>query len=124
MIKIICSICGKEYHYSRSKGHTLTKCGSCRTILARKRLKRLGLDFLGEKCSRCGYDKCEASLLFHHKNPKTKKFSLGSGKVLGWERFKEELKKCIILCWNCHMELHYPDSQTYLPTVGKPSDTR
>jgi predicted HNH restriction endonuclease len=65
---------------------------------------------LGGKCSICGYNKNYAALTFHHKNPKNKGFQLDirslSNRKQMW--INSELKKCILVCNNCHAELHYP----------------
>jgi 5-methylcytosine-specific restriction endonuclease McrA len=73
----------------------------------RKRLKRKVLDYLGGKCSNCGYDKCTRALSVHHKNPAEKEFGLSeAGMDKSWERIQREADKCILICANCHMELH------------------
>ncbi len=58
-------------------------------------------------CAICGYNKCINSLDFHHANPNDKKFQIGK-RTLGWSPNKlvDELNKCILLCKNCHYELH------------------
>lgn len=50
-----------------------------------------------------------ACLEFHHKNPKDKKFELSSAAHQGFskEKILKEMKKCKILCSNCHRKLHY-----------------
>lgn len=70
-------------------------------------------DIAGGKCSNCGYNKCYAALQFHHENPKSKKFDITDAI---WNRIKvtekelqEEIKKCTLLCANCHAEFHYPN---------------
>jgi hypothetical protein len=58
-------------------------------------------------CTKCGYDKCFAALDFHHRKGETKKFGIAiilACKVTA-KRIKE-IKKCDILCANCHRELH------------------
>jgi 5-methylcytosine-specific restriction endonuclease McrA len=61
----------------------------------------------GGKCSICGYDKCSTSLVFHHKNPNNKISSVGEMIYTHGKRFVErEVKKCVLLCANCHGELH------------------
>jgi hypothetical protein len=60
-------------------------------------------------CAICGYDKCDAVLQFHHVNPKDKLFSLHSQGSRKKETIIKEVNKCILLCFNCHMELHYGD---------------
>lgn len=64
---------------------------------------------LGSKCQLCGYDKCIQSLVFHHKDPTTKKFNLSHGlqRSMPIEDLINEAKKCLLLCANCHFELHY-----------------
>jgi hypothetical protein len=58
-------------------------------------------------CQNCGYNKCGASLDFHHVDPTTKSRRISSGL---WNNkthlFETELNKCILLCKNCHYEAH------------------
>lgn len=56
-------------------------------------------------CSVCGYNKSVYALVFHHPND-DKEFGIGSRTNFGLERLKREMAKCIILCRNCHAELH------------------
>lgn len=65
---------------------------------------------LGGECSSCGYDRNYASLAFHHIDESTKSFGLDIRKCSGtkFERLIEETNKCILLCHNCHHELHHP----------------
>ena len=62
----------------------------------------------GDKCSKCGYDKCRAALEFHHLNSDEKHpyvarmFNNG----LSYKKIKAEIEKCILLCANCHREVH------------------
>ena len=72
----------------------------------RKRTKQKFVEYLGGKCCRCGYGKCIESLQFHHKNPDEKDFTI-SGKSWSFEKLKKEVDKCILLCANCHIEIHY-----------------
>ena len=74
----------------------------------RLRQKQRAIDYKGGKCSACGYNKCPDALDFHHLDPTEKEFGLASsGITRAWERVKKELDKCILLCANCHRELHY-----------------
>jgi 5-methylcytosine-specific restriction endonuclease McrA len=75
--------------------------------------EELKLQF-GGKCCLCGYKKCLAALQFHHRNPKEKLFEIsafiwGSAQGFSQEDFQNELKKCDLVCANCHTELHCPD---------------
>ena len=81
----------------------------------RKKLREMARDYKGGKCILCGYNKCQRALSFHHLNPKEKDFDLSSrGLTRSWERIKKEIDKCVLLCANCHMEVH--DGITQLPT--------
>ena len=64
----------------------------------------------GGKCEICGYDKNIAALEFHHLDPNVKSFQLDSRHLSNTTRDKiiEELDKCILVCANCHRELHNP----------------
>lgn len=62
---------------------------------------------MGESCQLCGYNKCNKALELHHINPKEKESSI-SGNLLNnsWDKLCGELQKCILLCSNCHKEVH------------------
>jgi len=60
----------------------------------------------GGKCCNCGYFKCIKALDFHHLNPTQKEFSLSKWDSAKWETLVEEAKKCILVCSNCHREIH------------------
>lgn len=61
----------------------------------------------GGKCCKCGYDKCLEALDFHHTDPTVK---IDDVSTMLAERGKmaasEEAKKCILVCRNCHTEIH------------------
>lgn len=63
---------------------------------------------MGGKCAICSYAKCNDALEFHHINPLEKEFGLGAvrGSILSWAKIVEEAKKCVLLCSNCHREIH------------------
>lgn len=71
----------------------------------RKKIRDDAIAFLGGRCIKCGYNRCYRALCFHHKNPEEKEFNISSvGK--SWDSVLAEAKKCILVCHNCHMELH------------------
>ena len=73
----------------------------------RKRNKERLVEYKGGKCYICNYDKCISALDFHHLDPKEKDFNIGdSGKTLSFEKSKNEVDKCILVCSNCHREIH------------------
>ena len=67
--------------------------------------KLLAIEYKGGKCVGCGYNKSIWALDFHHLDPSKKDFSMGGG-YKPFERIKEELDKCILVCKNCHAEIH------------------
>ena len=111
-----CSVCHKIkpitefYRLSNSKDGYHSRCKYCKTILdmqrQRKNKKEL-VDMLGGKCCRCGYDKCVEALDFHHRNPNNKLFEIAASKYYKSPALLEEIKKCDLLCANCHREEHY-----------------
>lgn len=66
------------------------------------------IDMKGGKCEVCGYDKNIAALDFHHLNPEEKGFQLDARHLsnTNYKKLKEELDKCILVCANCHREIH------------------
>ena len=73
----------------------------------RKKLREMSVEYKGGKCETCGYSKCIEALEFHHKDPSQKDFGISAkGYTRSWEKVRQELDKCIMLCANCHRELH------------------
>lgn len=74
----------------------------------RRTTKKRMVDSMGGKCQCCSYDKCQDALEMHHLDPNVKEFSFGSvtANPISWKRICEELRKCILLCANCHREIH------------------
>lgn len=64
---------------------------------------------LGGKCSCCGYDKNISALVFHHTRDKEFTLTARVFNRLNEEDIQKELDKCILLCQNCHHELHHPE---------------
>ena len=62
----------------------------------------------GGKCCMpgCGYNKCHASLVFHHLEPEKKSFGIGDRKFAPFEELLKEADKTILVCSNCHGEVH------------------
>lgn len=58
------------------------------------------------KCGICGYDKCLSALDLHHLDPLAKEFNISSGNKNNWALLCEEAQKCVLLCSNCHREVH------------------
>lgn len=63
------------------------------------------VEMFGGCCSICGYNKCNAALQFHHLDPEQKEFRLAQ-QIRKWDTVLEEAKKCVLVCSNCHAEIH------------------
>jgi len=73
----------------------------------RRKVKEMSIEYKGGCCERCGYNKCIGALEFHHINPEEKDFGIAfKGYTRSWEKVKKELDKCILVCSNCHSEIH------------------
>lgn len=123
---LICEKCKKEFSNNR-KRKTCFKCTPTRNIYSskeeqlearkkqivasvqrrRNKIKEMAIEYKGSSCKICGYNKCNAALEFHHIDPNEKDFAIGNkGHTKSWESVKKELDKCIMVCANCHRELH------------------
>ena len=105
-----CCRCGtpfvKEEFYTGSNEYYCKNCFKSYTNNRRKIEKQKCVDYLGGKCVVCGYDRNIKALQFHHLNPKDKEFGISEKSNLLFAKAKEELDKCILVCSNCHFEIH------------------
>jgi 5-methylcytosine-specific restriction endonuclease McrA len=104
----VCKIHGEtEFAYRSDNRHRCKKCNTDAVIKRRKKIKIDAIRYKGGSCQKCGYDKCVSALEFHHLDPNEKDFNISkSGHSRSWERVKNELDKCVLLCSNCHKETH------------------
>lgn len=81
---------------------------SCSTDVSNYRRKRKDnlVKVAGGRCCLCGYNKVNSALEFHHIISEEKKYGLSTGNTHDLEKDLEELKKCILVCANCHREIH------------------
>jgi len=83
-----------------------TRCRGDRVQQWRRRKKEQLVQEAGGACSICGYDRYLGALQFHHLRPEEKEFALGErGCTRGIARLREEARKCVLLCSNCHAEV-------------------
>jgi len=67
----------------------------------------MAIEYKGNKCQICGYDRCAEAMEFHHLDSSEKDFGVShKGYTRGWLKVKEEIDKCVMLCANCHREVH------------------
>lgn len=62
----------------------------------------------GGSCCLCGYNKCDDVFEFHHLDPSHKETHWGAmrSSITGWNNIVLEMVKCVMLCSNCHKEVH------------------
>jgi hypothetical protein len=112
-----CEICNNEFETNSSSRIYCYLCSgdSTRTsnasrkrqkTILRRSMKIQAIKLLGGKCNLCGYNRCVDALEFHHKEPNEKEFKLGSGNTMSWRDYREEALKCMLVCSNCHKEIH------------------
>lgn len=89
---------GGPKHYKKSRVYARER---------RLRNKLKAIEYLGGECESCGYQKCHASLDFHHKDPLEKDSTIKDLLNHSWKKIQKELDKCMLLCSNCHRELHW-----------------
>lgn len=100
--KFVCKTC-KKTRIQRTRNLECSTCANKRIQSDKK--NRLVL-LLGNRCQICGYNKNVAALSFHHIKPSEKSFSIGMSLSKPFELLEKEVKKCKLLCLNCHTEIH------------------
>ena len=111
-----CPMCQQEKTISsfyKSKKRIYSWCKKCLCENQSRRWverKIEAMKLFDSKCCKCGYCKNYAALEFHHLDPKEKDFVWTKLRELSWVKITEELKKCVLLCANCHREEHWPDA--------------
>ena len=103
-----CLICNKPFSPKSAAANQRSCCYDC--MPEGVQLTRGGFlakikQHQGGKCIRCGYDKCLKALEFHHIDPTKKDFTISNDHFKLTDAVKE-VKKCILLCSNCHKEFH------------------
>jgi len=103
-----CNRCG-ENDQNQFTPSIKYRCRSCvakhQNELNRKKKKQL-VEAKGGACVLCGYNFCQAGLEFHHLNPRDKDPEWRKLKNRSFRRVLKELEKCVLVCGNCHSEIH------------------
>ena len=114
-----CSRCKKEKEVESKR-----YCKSCQSsinyISNKRKIEKISLIIsevkikYGGECKKCNENR-QHLLDFHHLNPKEKDndvpsiiryYGFGEKSI---KRMEEEIKKCILLCSNCHRDFHYQE---------------
>ena len=82
------------------------RCRSEQVSAHRRRAKATLVSEAGGCCSVCGYDRYLGALHFHHTDPDSKSFTLAAlGITRSLAAMRREIRKCVLLCANCHAEI-------------------
>lgn len=109
----ICIKCNKNKpiteFYTRRNTNLSAYCKQCvnnTTLTKQQYRKKLAVEYKGGKCQICGYNKYNGALDFHHIDKDKKDYAISDIQTASFETIKPELDKCILLCKNCHSEVH------------------
>ena len=109
-LKKVAKLKGRSFEtvqkYVKQKERTRKMSNSEAVIDWRRRKKIELVEYKGGKCEKCGYDKCNSALEFHHLDPTKKDFSPSANMNMAWNKIQNEIDKCILVCANCHREIH------------------
>lgn len=97
---LVCANCHRRRHEravrNTSPSHEL-----------RRALKLRAMEWMGSDCNGCGRPVLPSQAEFHHRDPATKDFGVSAkGLIRAWPEIESELAKCVMLCANCHREVH------------------
>jgi 5-methylcytosine-specific restriction endonuclease McrA len=96
---LLCANCHRRRHAESSR---LTPA---RTAAMMK--KDRAIEHMGGSCFGCGEVVLPSMFEFHHLNASDKAFGISrDGMNRPWEEILAELAKCVMLCANCHREVH------------------
>lgn len=110
---VTCTCCGLEKdqseYYKKNKQRYYSECKVCfkqRMLVRTREQADFIYSIVGDKCSVCGYNKCDHALELHHVDPSKKEFSLSKSRSYSKQKILAEIDKCVLLCANCHREVH------------------
>lgn len=88
----------------------INKMGTKEVSDFRRRRKENLIRVCGNSCAICGYHKSKSALEFHHIDASKKNYGIAAnGTCHSLEKDLNEVKKCILVCANCHREIHDGD---------------
>jgi transposase len=106
--KSLCDV--NNFYNRRGKKNASVYCKNCTNNQTKERqqnVKKQMIDYKGGKCELCQYSNYQGALEFHHLDPNEKDFNLSNLKSYKFDDvIKKELDKCVLVCANCHREIH------------------
>jgi hypothetical protein len=115
-----CHVCKETKpmeQYKRGEGNLCKQCSAKRDHkredIRSLKNKLLINEIKKQGCIICGYNKCMSALDWHHINPSNKHKDISSSMITrrSMSRVLDEIAKCVLLCANCHRELHSDPQQ-------------
>ena len=109
----ICKECKREYDRNwyidnKKRRDNLNKRAKERIVRNKKFVREYKLSI---GCQICGYKKTYYALEFHHEKDNDKKYNISLMKTLSIETILKEIKKCKVVCSNCHREIHAEENE-------------
>ncbi len=102
--------CGRhgrtDFILERRGYYRCKRCRSAAVARHRRTVKQKLVNEAGDACVLCGYDRWIGALHFHHIEPSAKEFHIAHrGHSRSLARSRAEIRKCALLCANCHAEV-------------------
>lgn len=90
----------RKWHYQENK-----EAQNAKGLHRLREVKRKLVEFMGGECAHCKNKFPDVAFDFHHLDPTTKEISYNL-RHRSFESALKEVKKCIMLCSNCHRIEH------------------
>jgi hypothetical protein len=109
----LCNKCGEDdpTKFGPRNKSLCRFCDSTRTTERFRSYKQKAVDYKGGKCQLCDNPSLVV-LVFHHIDPVEKDENWPRMATWSFERIKEELDKTLLVCSNCHLEVHFGEDDT------------
>lgn len=99
-----------EFYVRTDRGIPFPDCIDCNRETTNKKkhaIKDFAIMYKGGKCSVCDVKYTRNNYAFHHTEPEHKDFSVGDRNGISIPELTRELDKCVLVCHNCHSEVHH-----------------
>lgn len=118
-----CILCNNQILIEKERNRS--RCGTCNTNIRRYRGKKKAVDYKGGSCEKCDWSGNIAGFDFHHRDPSEKDFEITANTIasMSWDKIKQELDKCSLLCALCHRFEHSNyDNELFLSIANSEED--
>jgi hypothetical protein len=95
-----------EFVIDAGGGYRCRRCRVESVTTRRRKVKEVLVAEAGGCCAICGYSSYMGALQFHHVDPTRKVLPVSmAGVTRAIDVLREEARKCVLLCANCHAEV-------------------